>query len=494
MATIEGEKSAAVTIETLSSVPQECHYADESTLEPPPDLTEEEERKLWRKVDLRLMPILSLMQLCSFLDRGNAKLQGLVSQLHLVGNEYNIALTMYFIPYALFECPANLVLKKLRPSRWLPGITITWGIIMTLMGLIKSYQQLVGIRICLGIAEAGLFPGVIYYLTFWYPRHMLQYRVGLFWGAATVSGAFSGLLAFGISFMSGTEGMLGWSWIFILEGIGTVLVGVVAAFVLVDFPATAKFLTPRERAFIVDKQKYDISSVGEEERFAFRYIWAAFKDWQVLMLCLINLSVIGPLYGISLFLPFGYSTAVSQLLTVPPYVFATIVLLIMAVWSDRIKKRSPFIFVGLIMSFIGFLINITDAPVGVKYLGTFFCVGGCYSAFTGVVSWLSNNLAGQYKRAVGVALQIGMGGFAGAIASNMYRTQDAPRYVLGHGLELMLVGLGLICVPLTVLNYIRINAQRDTAQKEMMEGGRVKYSAEELKEMGDKSPDFRYTI
>jgi len=117
---------------------------------PPLVLTPEQDRALYRKIDMRLMPILSLMYLLSFMDRGNignARLQGLETQLDLTGNRYNIALTLFFIPYCLFECPANLVLKKFRPSRWLPGITVLWGIVMTCMGLVKNYPQLVGCRV-----------------------------------------------------------------------------------------------------------------------------------------------------------------------------------------------------------------------------------------------------------------------------------------------------------------------------------------------------------
>ncbi|CAL1714050.1 unnamed protein product [Somion occarium] len=491
------EKSSAQRIE----VADVYDFGGDTTLPPPPKLTPEQEKKLWRKIDMRLMPILTLMYLFSFLDRGNignAKLQGLTTQLNLTGNKYNIALTMYFVPYCLFECPANLVLKKFRPSRWLPGITITWGIIMTLMGLVKNYPQLVGTRVVLGVTEAGLFPGVVYYLTLWYPRHMLQFRVGIFYGGATVAGAFSGLLAFAISFMSGTDGMLGWSWIFIIEGIATVAVGILAFFVLVDFPSTATFLTPEERAFVVWRKKYDNSSVGEEEHFAIRHVWQAFSDWQVWLHILIYMSIIGPLYGISLFLPsiingFGFNTAISQLLTVPPYVFATIVLIVFAIWSDRIQKRSPFILAGLIMCLIGFAINISEAPIGVKYFGTFFCVSGSYAAFPGIVAWLGNNLAGQYKRGVGMALHIGIGNFAGAIASNIYRTQDAPRYIIGHGVELMFVGIGFITLPLAVVIYTRINAKRDAYEKEMEEKG-IKYTTQELRKLGDRAPDFRYIL
>ncbi|KAG1886503.1 MFS general substrate transporter [Suillus subluteus] len=443
------------------------------------------------------------MYLLAFLDRsniGNAKLEGLVTQLDLTGNRFNITLIMFIIPYCLLECPANLVLKVFRPSRWLPGINFAWGVVMTLMAFVKTYPQLVGVRICLGIAEAGLFPGVVYYLTLWYPRHMLQYRIGLFFGAATVAGAFSGLLAFGIGYMGGMEGLEAWSWIFMLEGLATIVVAIIAFFVLVDFPDTAKFLTPEERAFVVWRKKYDNSSVGEEERFAPRHVWAAFRDWQVWLHIPIYVSIVGPLYGITLFLPtiinsFGYNTPVSQLLTVPPYVAATLTLLVFAHYSDKLKIRSPFILAGLTMCLIGFSMNISTAPIGVKYFGTFFIVMGSYAAYPGIISWLGNNLSGQYKRSVGMPLQMCIGNFSGAVAAVIYRSQDSPRFVLGHALELMFVGIGFIFLPIVAFIYKRINAQRDATERLATERGeKIQYSEQELRELGDRAPDFRYTL
>ncbi|KAJ3714828.1 major facilitator superfamily domain-containing protein [Lentinula raphanica] len=512
---LQREKASEEQLEDAS----EYDFGGESQLPPPPILSEEEERKLWRKIDLRLMPILCVMYLMSFMDRGNignARLQGLETQLNLTGNQYNIALTMYFIPYCIFECPANLVLKKFRPSVWLPGITVLWGIIMTLMGLVKTYPQLVGVRVCLGVAEAGLFPGVAYYLSLWYPRNALQSRIGLFFGAATIAGAFSGLFAFAISFMSGTRGLLGWSWIFIIEGILTVTVGLVAFLgkFLVDFPVTASFLTPEERAFIVRKKKYDNSSVGEEENStstAYRY--------QVWIHILIYMSLIGPLYGITLFLPtiisdFGeFSTAISQLLTVPPYIFATLVLGFFAYYSDKIMMRSPFILAAQILCVIGFSINIANVSSGAKYFGTFLIVAGSYSGFPGIVAWLGNNLSGQYKRGVGMALHIGIGNFSGAIASNIFRTQDKPRFILGRkfapfhssssetqemvisdGIELMFVGIGMILLPVTVFVYSRINLKRAKFMERVAEGLEKQPSVKELRELGDRAPNFRYIL
>ncbi|KAG6846163.1 hypothetical protein H0H93_015663, partial [Arthromyces matolae] len=160
---------------------------------------------------------------------------------------------------------------------------------------------------------------------------------------------------------------------------------------MVDFPATAKFLTPEERSYVIWKKKYDNSSVGEEEHFEMRHLWSALGDWQVWLHILIYMSIIGPLYGITLFLPsiinsFGYSTAISQLLTVPPYVFATIVLYAFAYFSDKMQKRSPFVLAGLTMCLFGFALNISNVRHGVKYFGTFFVVAGSYAAFPGVVA------------------------------------------------------------------------------------------------------------
>ncbi|GAW01825.1 MFS general substrate transporter [Lentinula edodes] len=267
------------------------------------------------------------MYLMSFMDRGNignAKLQGLTTQLNLTGNQYNIALTMYFIPYCIFECPANLVLKRFRPSIWLPGITVVWGVVMTLMGLVKT------------------------------------------------SDANSSQ---------------------IIEGIITVAVGLIAFLVLVDFPVTEKFLTPEEQAFVIWKKRYDNSSVGEEETFEAKHIYQAFTDWQVWIHILIYMSLAGPLCGITLFLPtiisdFGeFSTPISQLLTVPPYVLATIVLGFFSYYSDKVTMRSPFILAGQIMCLIGLSINIANVSHNAKYFGTFLIVAGSYSGLPGIVVW-----------------------------------------------------------------------------------------------------------
>jgi|TARA_R110002003_G_scaffold144_5_gene13357 MFS family permease len=252
-----------------------------------------DEKKILRKMDLRLIPMLALLYLLSFLDRGNignAKIEGLQEDLGMSGAQYNWCLTVFFFTYAAFEVPSNLLLKKLRPSVWLPTIMVAWGVVMTLMGIVQSYEGLLIARIFLGVTEAGLFPGVAYYITMWYARHEAQFRQALFFSAASVAGAFSGLLAFGIAHMDGVGNLAGWRWIFILEGILTVVVAIVAYFTLFDFPETASFLTEEERAFVVYRLKYQdfkdeaeagAVRVAQDDTFQWKFVKSAFLDWQI---------------------------------------------------------------------------------------------------------------------------------------------------------------------------------------------------------------------
>ncbi|KAI9676987.1 MAG: hypothetical protein M1817_006826 [Caeruleum heppii] len=216
-----------------------------------PDFSHINEKKVLRKMDLRLIPMLALLYLLSFLDRGNignAKIEGLVQDLNMTEPQYNWTLTVFFFTYCLFEVPSNLLLKRFRPSIWLPSIMVAWGTVMTLMGIVKDFKGLLIARLFLGVTEAGLFPGVAFFITMWYARHEAQLRQAMFFSAASVAGAFSGLLAFAISKMDGVGNLEGWRWIFILEGILTVVVAIIAFFTLYDFPDTAGFLTTEERA------------------------------------------------------------------------------------------------------------------------------------------------------------------------------------------------------------------------------------------------------
>ncbi|KAK5998874.1 putative transporter [Cladobotryum mycophilum] len=466
-----------------------------------------DEKKVLRKMDMRLIPMLALLYLLSFLDRGNignAKIEGLIEDLHMTPNQYNWCLTVFFFTYAAFEVPSNLLLKKLRPSRWLPLIMVCWGTVMTLMGIVKNYHGLLIARLFLGLTEAGLFPGVAYYLTMWYCRDEIQLRTALFFSTASIAGAFSGLLAFAISKMDGVAGLAGWRWIFILEGIATVLVAVMAFFVLHDFPETANFLTEEEREFIVYRLKYqgqifindgvEQVHVAQAEEFRWEYIRQAFTDWQIWVNILVYWGVVCPLYGISLFLPtiiksLHYTSSKAQLMTVPIYVVAAILAVITAYLSDKAKKRSPFVIGFLFLMIVGYAMCISSSNPKVVYGGVFLVAAGIYPAFPGVICWLSNNLSGSYKRSAGMAIQIGVGNLGGAMASNFYRQTDSPRYILGHALELGFITLGIVAAFILIFCYSKINRKRE---RELADGAGLSVTAQELSKLGDRAVTFRY--
>jgi len=157
-----------------------------------------EQARILRKMDWHLLPFVTVFFLLSFIDRaniGNATVAGMATDLKLTGFKYNIAAAVFFIPYSFAEVPSNIILKLLRPSRWIPSIMVTWGIVMTLMCLVNSYQSLVIARAFLGLTEAGLYPGINYYICLWYPRSERSKRIAIFFSAASVAVAFGGLLA-----------------------------------------------------------------------------------------------------------------------------------------------------------------------------------------------------------------------------------------------------------------------------------------------------------
>jgi MFS family permease len=207
--------------------------------------------------------------------------------------------------------------------------SILWGITMTFMGFVTSYSGLMAARWFLGMAEAGLFPGVNYYLSCWYKRSEFGLRAAIFFSAAAVSGSFGGLLAAAINKMNGLGGRPGWAWIFILEGILTTLCGFLSFWLVHDFPDSATFLSEQDRARVIRRLALDQQSSAEHEEFQMKYVWAALMDWKTWLGMIIYMGCDMPLYAFSLFLPtiiteLGFATTKAQLLTVPPYAASAI--------------------------------------------------------------------------------------------------------------------------------------------------------------------------
>lgn len=228
---------------------------------------------------------------------GNARLYGLEEDLNLSSEQFQVAVSILFVTYLLFEVPSNLVLKLFTPRRWIAFIVTAWGIIATLTGLVESYGALIACRLLLGVVEAGLFPGLSIYLTFFYTKHELALRIGYLFVSAAIAGALGGLLAYGIGHMDGVRGMSGWRWILILEGIPSVLLGAVTLIALPNDASSAYFLTEEEKVLMEERHKREYGNTASSREFSRGDMMKAFTDWKVWAFSIAQFGVDTMLYG-----------------------------------------------------------------------------------------------------------------------------------------------------------------------------------------------------
>ncbi|KAL4069391.1 MFS general substrate transporter [Scleroderma citrinum] len=460
---------------------------------------------------MRTIPWLSFLYLLCFLDRtsiGNAKLYDMEADLHLTDTQYLLCLTLFFVSYSLFEVPSNIILKRLRPSIWLSALMLGWGIMMTLQGLVQNFRGLMAMRWLLGMFEAGFFPGVSYYLSCWYKRSEYGIRIAIFFSAATVSGAFGGLLAAAISNMDGIGGKPAWAWIFILEGLVTVVAGAMSLWIIVDFPFDATFLTEAERTMVIRRLQSDDQFSAAGERLKYKYVKESVTEWKTYIAMFIFGGVDMPLYAFALFLPsiikeVRYSATPANLLTVPVYVTACICTCVVGFLADRYGHRGIFSLICLPIAAVGYIILLASRNVKLSYFAVYLAACGIYPSVANTVAWIANNVEGSSKRSVTLAMVVSWGNIQGVVSSNVYRANQTPWYPLGHGLVLMYVTFAFIGS--VTLWYIlkRENVRRDRGERdEIIQGQQGGHSVngcfgsigEAKREKGDGWSGYRYTL
>ncbi|VUC20936.1 unnamed protein product [Clonostachys rosea] len=455
-------------------------------------------RKLIRKIDWAILPLCILLYLLSFLDRtniGNARLDTFEADMGMTGLMYNHALAIFFPFYVIAEIPSNMAMKRFPPWIWIPLIMLVWGVCCILMGIVTNYGGLLACRAALGLAEGGLFPGVAYYITMWYCRHECGLRLAVFFSAATLAGAFGGLLARGILEMRGVAGLAGWRWLFIIEGILTVVVAAIALKFMQDYPEKAKLLNEDERKIVLSRLEHDRSSLTNE--FGIKYVGHALTDWKIWVHVVVTICLYTGVYSYSLFLPtivrdLGYSNSTAQLMTVPPFVLACIICVAAGWYADKIGQRGIFMIIGLLTALIGFVMLLSTQNSTAKYIGCFLAAAGIYPAVPQGVTWNSNNIGGGMKRGAGIAMQVGFGNISGIISSYLFLPKDSPTYYPGIGSLAGLYTLALLLCTLMTIYLRRENARRDREYSSP-----ENYTAEQRyieREYGDNATYFRYTI
>ncbi|KAF3807018.1 putative transporter [Colletotrichum gloeosporioides] len=437
-------------------------------------------RTLLFKVDTRqaVLPLLALLFLCSFLDRtnvGNAKIIGLEEDLGINNTQYNQGLAVFYATYIarhVFSVVQSHSDFKVSPRIWLPFLTIAWGIVTMCLGFVRSYGSFVAVRAVLGMCEGGLLPGMVLYLSGLYTRGELALRIGIFYTAASLSGAFGGLLARGLSAIGPRGNLEGWRWIFIIEGLITVVCGTIAAFGLPNNLATAKILTPEEREWALVRlqgqagDRFNLAS-EREEKFRWSEVGRGVLNLQVWLSSTAYFAILSGLYSFGLFLPtiindlhIASNANQSQLWSVIPYAVATPVTVVVAFLSDRLRVRGPLMLAVLPISIIGYAVigNVTAPQT--RFAMTCLMAIGMYSAVPCVLSWNSNNSAGHYKRATTSALQLAIANCGGFVATFIYPSTQGPYYHKGHTIILGLLCYAWVATLLNVLWCSKINRDK----------------------------------
>ncbi|KAF5391084.1 hypothetical protein D9757_003136 [Collybiopsis confluens] len=411
------------------------------------------ERRLLRKLDTRV---------------GNAKVLNDVSgddlqqTIHLSNQEYTTALMVFLVAYFIFETPSNYMLKAFRPSRWIAFLMFSWGVMTICLGAATSFGSLAAVRFLLGMFEAGLFPGLVYFLTFWYKPNERAMRIACILACATLGLAFGGALAYGIGQMNGARGLQAWRWLFILEGIPSCVLAFLVLAVFPDYPETVGWLSNEERELATKRLRGLASSA--HSKITWEEAKRTLKEWRLYIHYIIYICISVPFSSLSLFSPslisgLGYTGLRAQLFTVPPYAVAFVVTVTVSWLSDKYEKRSLGAASCMLISGIAFIVEGSLAPTAFKarYGVLFLASSFSFGSIPPLLSWLTANLQTTGACTLGVPMNVSMGALGQIMGVYIYKANEAPGYKTGHFTNAAFSLLGtVLCLVLRAV-YVRWN-------------------------------------
>ncbi|KAK8060880.1 pantothenate transporter [Apiospora saccharicola] len=452
-------------------------------------LTPEEEKKLLRRIDWHLMPLCSIIFMFKNLDSDNVSLtnrygldtiisntylltwtskvsnarimnrgtdQNIMTQLGMSSDAYALVTVLYYIPYIIGEAPSNLLIKRFSPSKWQSRILVSWGAVLGLHCLAKNAAGLYTARFFLGLFEAGQFPGVILQMCYWYRPDEMSLRLLYFYICGNLSGIFSGILAFAFDHLSGYGGLSGWQWLFLVESLATIAMGVVVWFTLPDFPDTASWLSEKEKAFIQARLPPNAPRASEQT-FKFSEIVSSLKDVRLWLFTLIWAFFTVGTSGVRFYQPtvianLGFTDlATAQILNIPITVLGLAIIAVTGIFADNGRLPRPLYplgFLTIILACYGVLVAYPSN--GTVYAATM--IGNAVTAAWYPMMWPWR--VQTTSRATGSAFAIGFvnsyGQIGGAVGPQLFRGDYAPRYRISFGVAMALVGA---CMGMTLITW-----------------------------------------
>ncbi|AYD03672.1 MFS transporter [Neorhizobium sp. NCHU2750] len=422
-----------------------------------------------RKAAIRILPILMLCYLAAFLDRVNIGFAALTmnADLGFSASAFGFGAGIFFLGYVLCELPSNLMLARVGARLWIARILVTWGILSALTAFVWSPSSFYIVRILLGAAEAGFFPGMIFYMTLWFPK---AYRGRMFSTfnvavplASVIGAPLSGLILQGFE---GVWGLHGWQWMFMIEGMPAVIMGFVVFFFLKDSPASATFLDESERRWLTERLSAERSEREKVEHFS---VGRALVDPRVLLMCLIAVGLVIGTTGIAIWMPqfikqFGLSTMQTSLVAAIPFAFMAVAMITVGRHSDKTGERVWHTAGPFLVSACGFLIAAFSSSPILGVIGLTIGAAGIGGASPTIWIFPSTLLTGT-AAAAGIALinSVGStGGFFGPTIIGWVR--DTTGGFQG-ALIFLAVAMAITAIAIFILGHIMRDMIRPKSQK-----------------------------
>lgn len=446
---------------------KEVEYCDDARI-----YDRKAERALCRKLDFRILPFIAVMYLFNALDKGNisnAKTDGIEDDLNMDPSQWNLMLSIFYIPFVVCAFPITFVIKRFNAANVIPILMFGFGSLSLICASVTNFGGLMAVRWFLGMAESAFFPGIIFYLSTFYRRAELARRLAIFYAAANMANAFSGLLAFGVFQINGA--LHGWQYLFLIEGAATNVAAMFAWWYLPRSPQQAKFFNDDEKALAFHRIQTDSTAVVGEN-ISVREACKVFAHPVTIGWLIISICVGVPINSINNWFPqiiqeLGKGTVMTNLYTVAPNVFGAVCLLILAFASDFHQVRSLYVIISFVVSIIGFAVfSALDVQKnsGVAYFTCFLMTAGGSASSVILATWYNNNTPGETRRAVLSAVGVPLANAAGLISTNIFLPQDAPKYITALGITAGFGGLGVVLTSVLALYMIYDNRRRNKAQ------------------------------
>ncbi|KFA79987.1 hypothetical protein S40288_01836 [Stachybotrys chartarum IBT 40288] len=430
------------------------------------------ERKLRLKIDLYIVPTVALLYLFCFIDRaniGNARIAGLEADLGMSGYDYNAVISVFYVSYILFEIPLTLCCKWMGPGWFLPLTTVLFGIASLGTAWVQNFSQAAGVRFLLGVFEAAMLPGIAYYLSRWYRRAELAFRLALYMVMAPLAGAFGGLLASAILTLDRFGMFHSWRMIFAIEGIITIGLGLIGFLTLTDRPETARWLTKEEKDLAIARVKSErIGSTDVLDKIDKTKLWRG-------IMCPVTLSTATVFFlnnitvqGLAFFLPtivrtiYPMRTTVQQqLFTVPPYAVGAFFVLALPLISWRIDRRQIIMFLTTPLVIMGYAMFVGSNDQIVRYAATFLVASSCMALGPLTNAQVSANVVSDTARSAAIGTNVMFGNVGGLVSAWSFLPWDGPNFHIGNGLNLASASTIMILTGVTLWWMKRDNKKRD---------------------------------